>query len=94
MGGGAFLEAGNNSKRTWPKFLWVLKQTEAVFPSSSGDLKKKKKKKKVFRLGEVQKKTPLFWFKSQQVSPLQLLLANSIGGGYFHFWSKYRLQKH
>ena len=43
-------------------------------------------------LGEIQKKTPVLWYKSQEVlhdfgSPIPL-------EGYFHFWSKNRSQKH
>ena len=38
---GDFLRGGNNTKRTWPKFLLILNQIEAVFLSRSGDLKKK-----------------------------------------------------
>ena len=40
-GRGAFLEAGNNSKRTWPKFSSVLNHIEAVVLSKSGDLQRK-----------------------------------------------------
>ena len=40
-GGGTFLEAENNRKRTRPKFSSVLNQIDAVFLSKSGVLKKK-----------------------------------------------------
>ena len=60
--GGAFLRGGNNSKRTGPKFSSVLNQTETVFLSKSGDLKKKRrsspKLKRFFRpeLSDLKKK--------------------------------------
>ena len=59
-GGGLFLEAGNNSKRTWPKFSSVLNQIEAVFLSKSGDLQKKRSSPKFWCAPE---KTTLFWSK-------------------------------
>ena len=59
-GGWAFLEAGNNSERTWPKFSLVLNQIEAVFLTKSGDLRKKvfTKLKRFFRpeSGDLKKK--------------------------------------
>ena len=66
-GRGAFLEAWNISKRTWPKFLSVLNLDWGIFLSKSGDLQKRKKKrsspkfKRFFQpqTGDLQKKRSL-----------------------------------
>ena len=77
-----FLEAGNNSKRTWPKFSSVLNEIEAVFLSKSGDLQKNKKvitnSGTVFpaeiRCSPKKKSSPKFMCAPEETTPL--------------FWSK------
>ena len=91
-GRGAFLEAGNNSKRSWPRFWSVFNQIEAVFLSNSGDLQKWNKK--VFTEIESVFLSKFRWLKIQiypfsSRNPIRFLTnsrPNPNGGGLFLFF--------